>query len=591
MIVERCMGNSPIPQLTDPAVRQRAAAIAAAQGLLERIERDLDAGRREIPVVSHSLFRRYRRTGNRTDCEALLAWRSRQTELAAIACWLGMDRWDWLQDLLWADCECTWWIYPAHEAHSHPIDLFAAIKARQQATILRLLEGRLDREVAARVKEEIHRRVLSPFLDPARQDFFWKTTTTNWNAVCHAGVALAAMLVEDDPRRLDATIRMVLRDLGHFLDGFTPDGGCTEGPSYWRFGFGWYVALAAGLYDFTGGRINLMTGERVARICRYPLAVTVRPGVELEFADAHGGYQSPETAILVNRFVDVPELFGLCRLTADGSLAVEHLSDLLLYDGRKHPAAELRNDVWLKDLGVVKAYTGELAVGAKAGHNAEHHNHNDVGSLIVYRGGAVFLCDPGAPIYSARTFSEKRYESVYVNSFGHSVPVIEGAGQGHGRQFAGTIAAEGLGGVAGGGASRAAGEADGPAKRVRIEMAGAYPVPILKRLTRLIELSPGGKEMALTDSYEFCQAPSSVQEAFMTTLPAEASADGRSVVIRSESAGAARLTARAEGSFAVRELTEESKAESRTGQLLRRILFTPAKLADRMELGFVVKFE
>jgi hypothetical protein len=460
------------------------------------------------------------------------------------------------------------------------------MKARQHATILRLLEGRIDREVASRVKDEIRRRVLAPFLDPARQDFFWKTSTTNWNAVCHCGVGLAAMLVEDDPHRLDATIRMILGDLERFLEGFTPDGGCTEGPSYWRFGFGWYVALAAGLYDFTGGRINLMAGERIARICRYPLAVAVRPGVELEFADAHGGFQSPETAILVNRFVDVPELFGLCRLTEDGSLAVEHLTDLLLCDGKKHSPTELRADVWLKDLGVVKAYAGELAVGAKAGHNAEHHNHNDVGSFVVYRGREEVLCDPGAPIYSARTFSEKRYESVFVNSFGHSVPVIEGKGQGTGRQFAGTISAEGLAGPV----QKPPDGPAGAAKRIRIEMAGAYPVPDLRKLSRLIELSRGGKEVAITDSYEFPQAPSSVHEAFVTMLPAEASADGRSVVIRSESAGAARLVARAEGAFSVKELTEESQAESRTGQLLRRILFTPAKLAERMELGFVVEF-
>jgi hypothetical protein len=645
MIVDKRFGNSPMPYLRDPAVRERSIRVAREQGLIDRVQRELEIGRgealgnipafgatgpcvqgagglspwrtaRDIPVISHSLFRRFRRTGNRSDCEKLIFWRDRQIELAALACYLGLDQWEWLCDLLWAECETTWWELPAHEAHSHPIDLFAAVKAKQLATVLAALGERIDPEVRTRVKAEIRRRILDPFLDPAQQDFFWKTVNHNWNPVCHGGVGLAAMLIEEDRYRLDRTIRMILRDLEVFLDGFAPDGGCTEGPGYWRFGFGWYVALAAGLYDFSGGKINLMAGERIERICRYPLAVAIRPGVELEFADAHSEFISPETAILINRFVPVPELFGMCRLTKDGALAVENLTDLVLYDGTKYSPADLSADAWLKDLGVVKACRGEVAVGAKGGHNAEHHNHNDVGSFAVYRGGTAFLCDPGAPVYSARTFSEKRYESVYVNSFGHSVPVIEGQGQGFGRQFAGTIVAEGLGDLilsavtCNPGASASAGchtpphvenarvvhqEARQPTaratKRITIEMGGAYPVPTMKKLTRTIELPAGGQEVAVADSYEFSQPPASLQEAFITTLPAEVTPGGRTVVLRSKSDGVARLTAQAGGRFAVVELTEESKAESHTGELLRRILFTPAKLAARMDLGFVVRFE
>ena len=78
-----------------------------------------------------------------------------------------------------------------------------------------------------------------------------------------------------------------------------------------------------------------MQQEKVAKICRYPLAVTIRPGQEIPFADAHTGFQSPATVCRINQFYDIPELFGLCRLTSCGMVALSTLEDLLLYDGRR----------------------------------------------------------------------------------------------------------------------------------------------------------------------------------------------------------------------------------------------------------------
>ena len=38
---------------------------------------------------------------------------------------------------------------------------------------------------------------------------------------------------------------------------------------------------------------------------------------------------------------------------------------------------------------------GRLGVALKGGHNAEHHNHNDVGSYVVALAGTTPLLDPG----------------------------------------------------------------------------------------------------------------------------------------------------------------------------------------------------
>jgi hypothetical protein len=578
-IIRQSMGGPAMPFLRDPNVQARARETARRQGLLERLQGQLAADK-PIPAMPHSLFREFRQTGNRTNYETLWFARSHQVDIAAAACYLGGDHLAYLQDLMWADCEATWWQLPAHEGPARsgkdrPIDLFVAIKAAQLAMILETFGDRIEPEVRRRVEAEIRQRAIDAFFDP-NAEFGWKTNTNNWNAVCHGGVGVAAMLLEKDPQKLADLIVQTLGNLRFFLDGFTPDGGCTEGPGYWQFGFGWYVLLASVLYDFTAGRINIMANAKVERVARYPLAVTICPGQSLPFADTGQGFIHTWLAIVINRFFRIPELYGLCRLTQDGSPALEGLQDLMLYDGTRHEPLTGHADALLADLGVVRVRAGDVTVGAKAGHNGEHHNHNDVGSFIVHRGGTFFLTDPGAPVYSAQTFNHRRYESIFCNSFGHSVPVIGGRSQSTGRRFAGTLRAEGL-------------DATGD-KRICIEMAGAYDVPSLKRASRVLTLSADTGRVDLADTFIFGGQPEAVEETFITALPAALSPDGRCVTVTSQRDGILRLRAEgAAGTFQVKDLVDESR-ESRTGDLLRRITFVPAQTQRQMTLRFVMEF-
>lgn len=498
-------GRTPIPQLGDEAVRQRAKELARQQGLFERIEREL-AWDKPVPILPRSVYRRFRRIGDRRQYEQALFWREGQIDLAAMACWLGLDRLDYLQDLLWAQCEASTWVMPAHERPDSPIDLFAAMTAREYATLARLLAGQLEPEVSQRLSDEIKRRVLDMYLDP-RVEHWWQDCTNNWNAVCHGDIGLAAMLLETDARRLAAILIKILEELPPFLDGFTADGGCTEGPGYWAFGFGWYVHFAAGLFDFTGGRINIMRGEKLERICRYPLSVTVAPGQPLAFADVNPSYLPALTAMQINRFYPLPELFGLCELLPDGVLRVNDLRTLTAYDGARYAPPAAWSDACLPELAVAMIRQAGVTVGAKAGHNDEHHNHNDIGTFVLHRGRTFFLDDLGAPVYSARTFSPRRYESVFCNSFGHSVPVVDGAFQQEGRQSAGTLAVENPRGRG--------------AKRLVIELAQAYRQPNLASLRRTLELSAGG-ELLLADEFAFAQAPRALEEGFVTLCQAQA---------------------------------------------------------------------
>jgi hypothetical protein len=73
--------------------------------------------------------------------------------------------------------------------------------------------------------------------------------------------------------------------------------------------------------------------------------------------------------------------------------------------------------------------------GAKGGFNAESHNHNDIGSVVMYYDGKPCLIDLGREEYTAKTFSNRRYEIWTMQSGYHNVPVINGTEQAPGEQF------------------------------------------------------------------------------------------------------------------------------------------------------------
>jgi len=74
-------------------------------------------------------------------------------------------------------------------------------------------------------------------------------------------------------------------------------------------------------------------------------------------------------------------------------------------------------------------------VAAKGGNNDESHNHNDIGNYIVYYDGLPLLIDVGRGTYTAKTFSNRRYDIWYNCSNYHNVPSINGITQPAGPQF------------------------------------------------------------------------------------------------------------------------------------------------------------
>ena len=47
----------------------------------------------------------------------------------------------------------------------------------------------------------------------------------------------------------------------HYIDGFSGDGACLEGPGYYTYGMTYFVNFAQELYEYSGGERNLFSGK------------------------------------------------------------------------------------------------------------------------------------------------------------------------------------------------------------------------------------------------------------------------------------------------------------------------------------------
>ncbi|MBQ4192782.1 MAG: heparinase II/III family protein, partial [Clostridia bacterium] len=91
--------------------------------------------------------------------------------------------------------------------------------------------------------------------------------------------------------------------------------------------------------------------------------------------------------------------------------------------------------VFYPSLGVMIAKRDGFELAAKGGHNAESHNHNDVGSFLLFRGETPVFLDPGVEAYSKDTFSSKRYTLWTMRSLYHNLPALNGCEQKPGGEY------------------------------------------------------------------------------------------------------------------------------------------------------------
>ncbi|RKX34725.1 MAG: hypothetical protein DRP71_06095 [Verrucomicrobia bacterium] len=398
------------------------------------------------------------------------------------------------------------WILSAHDrsldyfyGRAPVVDLASSHRGMTLALVSVLLEPVLPDDLVARMRQKVEERVLEPYRIAAvsgdiPQGLWWMRTTNNWNAVCHNGVAAAALVIEDDPEKRAEILAGIDRYLPFFLDGFTDDGYCSEGLGYWNYGYGNFAMLSEWVRRATDGRQDWLHSDKAVAAALFPFRLEMSEDTFPIFADGTiGSRPNPVLLDYLARRIDAVDAVrdGSTGLGASGFLQVVsyglagRVDQVLAGAEGKNPWRDV-----FKEAGVLILRPGNtgsrISLALKAGHNNEHHNHNDVGSVVVAVDNTQLITDPGAEVYTARTFSSDRYVSNMLNSYGHSLPRIGNTLQSKGEEHRGILVAT---------------EYSDELDRAVIDLAPAYEVDGLLELTREVTYSRQDEgSVTMTDS-------------------------------------------------------------------------------------------
>ena len=421
------------------------------------IRRAEECLKKEYPMILISDYRRYHRDGNRSAYEDKYFGRRLMLVTYVIAeCMEDKGRFlDRILDGLYLIMEETSWCLPAHNTYVRDtpaleipseerpvIDLFAAETAEIIGITEYLLRDRLsdiDESISAHVNARIVERILKPYLNV---HFWWMGNglepMCNWTPWITQNVLLAVFtrpdgLISGEDRM--RALGQAAASVDYFLDEYGPDGCCNEGAQYYSHAGLCLFGCIDVMNRITGDAFAAMYEDQLIKnVAAYITRMDVGNGDYINYADCspfpgkrtvrdyvfalkcgNEGYASFAAADY--RSVDDEE-----KLMPEEQNLYYHLLQLEWHDQMmKHPAGELKpEDFYFPSTGLMIAGDEHFVLAVKAGDNADSHNHNDVGSVTLYRDGKPYLIDLGVETYTGKTFSDRRYEIWTMQSAYHN---------------------------------------------------------------------------------------------------------------------------------------------------------------------------
>lgn len=449
---------------------QKSLADADFSGIIALAEEQLG---KPVPFLPASLYREYAENGNRSRYEGLYFTRRNAAVVLALAEYAEKKGrfTDLLIDYLWAICDEATWVIPAHNNPRHGkwqalpdalgygedddifyIDLFAAATGADLALVVHLVPEILDRVtpvIRRRIIGRLHERILTPFYTHS-DSMWWQGSQgnplNNWTLWIVSNILTVLLLTETELDRRTAGVQKAMVILDRFTRDYPADGGCDEGPSYWTVAGASYFDCLEVLYDLTGGKVDIFDETLVKKMGEYIADFRLTGDIYVNFADAPHRMRADArsiarfgrrvcseklTAMAVTLWSNTPYRFW-------GVTTPYRLFKNLLEEKPTMVSYTEANRIYYPHLQVFIAKNSEngLSLAAKGGHNAENHNHNDVGNIVLFRGEEPIFVDGGVATYTKTTFSDKRYTLWTMRSVYHNLPVIGGVEEHVGREYA-----------------------------------------------------------------------------------------------------------------------------------------------------------
>lgn len=428
----------------------------------------------EIPSLYATEYMMFRRDGNRTIYEKKFFERRENMFTLALAEYLDKSGkyTDKLCDYVWLILEESTWVVPAHNKPNENgngyltyafkdnvdyIDLFSAYTGSCLAFVLYLCKDILDGVtplISERILCELEKRIVKPYISDCPHNYWWmgkgKAAPNNWDPWINSNVLTVTALTVKDIEIREKVVSLALDAIDNFTATYHDDGGCDEGPSYWGVAGGALFNACLVLYDMSDGYINVFRDPLVINIAEYVAKAHICDNYFTNFADAPANLSSVahwqlDFALMCgSEFMENYERARLGEKKPIYSGAGRNCPYRMIraYAYGKLPAAKYTppKKIWLDGIGVAITRENEnadkgLYLAFKGGHNAESHNHNDVGTFIAFADGQPLFIDLGVGEYTQKTFSGKRYEIASMRSEYHNLPSFNGICQQNGRAF------------------------------------------------------------------------------------------------------------------------------------------------------------
>ena len=342
------------------------------------------------------------------------------------------------------------------------IDLDTAFMSTLLSLTYAVMKDKLRNDIRIRIRRELERRVILPFENNPTYFGLGNTPKSNWIACQTMGTGYAYLFVF--PERLAGVKKKLFDSIEAYLSGLAEDGYCSEGYGYWYHGFGQLATFLEAYADVTGEDLSFIVDRPKVQNCvAFGRAAVLRDGFGLPFADhqdpqvearSNGLYHIAFRRVFGERFAPYDAYDGSCLFVKDQNgvtvpnglhrtdCAYHRILALTLFDeGREGGVIE--NGTALFPLGgAFIANRDRYSIVAKAGHNDENHNHNDIGTFALFANGKRIFPDVRSHKYDAIYFDDRyRYtdEVFAAGSMGHSVPVVDGKYQTCGVDYKGII--------------------------------------------------------------------------------------------------------------------------------------------------------
>lgn len=443
---------------------------------------------------------------------------------------------------LWSICEESFWGVPAHisntglpDVDKPVVELFSAETAALMGLTDYFVGDKLDKInplFRKRIYSETNRRVFEPMLTQSGS-YGWMSKTkpvNNWNPWIMSNWIISTLLLEKDNTKRALMIHRSMVGLDSYLNSLGDEGGCDEGPSYWFAAGGSTYDCLEMLAGATKGLVNIYNESLIQKMGAYIYKTHIGGKYFVDFSDADP--QVVADGLMIYRFgkaIQDKNMISMgnwayhtynyeqysFKLNRENFYKPRFVQNLLTI--QQLPAYnnvyEQPKDIWVSDVQVMTARTPSgLYVATHAGHNAESHNHNDVGDFIVYANNEPILIDAGRGNYTARTFSSHRYELWFTQSEHHNLPIINGKGQIAGREYQ---------------ANEVKYSNTPLESKLTMDIAAAYDSAAgIKSWNRSVAMNRAKNQIEINDQAVFVTKNNQVQQVFMTTCSIDTTQSG-----------------------------------------------------------------